>query len=102
MRYNIHFSPTGGTKKVADILARNLGGEFCEVDICRDIEKMMSPQKVLETADAELQELIRPAGFFKQKCAYLKAVAAFIMTFCKRLLWMHCRQIPPYTTNTTP
>ena len=40
MRYNIHFSPTGGTKKVADILARNLGGEFCDVDICRDIEKM--------------------------------------------------------------
>ena len=40
MRYNIHFSPTGGTKKVADILVEHLGGEFCEVDICRDIEKM--------------------------------------------------------------
>ena len=35
---------------------------------------IMSPQRVLETADAELQELIRPAGFFKQKCAYLKAM----------------------------
>ena len=40
---------------------------------------VMSPQRVLETADAELQELIRPAGFFKQKCAYLKAVAQFII-----------------------
>ena len=40
MNYNIHFSPTGGTKKVADIMVRNLGGEFCDVDICRDIEKM--------------------------------------------------------------
>ena len=40
MRYNIHFSPTGGTKKVADILVSNLTSEFCEVDICRDIEKM--------------------------------------------------------------
>lgn len=40
MNYNIYFSPTGGTKKVADILVNNLGGEFCEVDICRDIEKM--------------------------------------------------------------
>ena len=40
MRYNIHFSPTGGTKKVAGILARNLGGVFCDVDICRDVEKM--------------------------------------------------------------
>ena len=40
MLYNIYFSPTGGTKKVADILVGNLGGGVCEVDICRDIEKM--------------------------------------------------------------
>ena len=40
---------------------------------------VMSPQKVLKTPDAELQELIRPAGFFKQKCAYLKAMAQFII-----------------------
>ena len=40
MNYNIYFSPTGGTKKVADILVSNLSGEFCNVDICRDIEKM--------------------------------------------------------------
>ena len=40
---------------------------------------VMSPQKVLETPDAELQELIRPAGFFKQKCAYLKAMAQIII-----------------------
>ena len=40
MLYNIYFSPTGGTKKVADILAGNLGGEVCEVDVCCDIEKM--------------------------------------------------------------
>ena len=40
MLYNIYFSPTGGTKKVADILVSNLTSEFCEVDICCDIEKM--------------------------------------------------------------
>ena len=40
MNYNIYFSPTGGTKKVADILVSKLDGEFCEVDICRDIESM--------------------------------------------------------------
>ena len=33
MNYNIYFSPTGGTKKVADILVGNLWGEVCEVDI---------------------------------------------------------------------
>ena len=40
MNYNIYFSPTGGTKRVADILVSNLNGEFCDVDICRDIESM--------------------------------------------------------------
>ena len=40
MNYNIYFSPTGGTKKVADILVSNLAGEFCDFDICRDIENM--------------------------------------------------------------
>ena len=40
---------------------------------------VMSPERVLATPDTELQELIRPAGFFTQKCAYLKAVAAFML-----------------------
>ena len=41
--------------------------------------KVMSPEKVLATPDSELQELIRPAGFFTQKCVYLKAMAAFML-----------------------
>ena len=40
---------------------------------------VMSPERVLATPDTDLQELIRPAGFFTQKCAYLKAVAAFML-----------------------
>ena len=40
---------------------------------------VMSPERVLATPDTELQELIRPAGFFKQKCAYLKAMAVFML-----------------------
>ncbi len=40
---------------------------------------VMSPECVLATSDDKLQELIRPAGFFTQKCAYLKAVAAFML-----------------------
>ena len=42
-------------------------------------ENIMSPQKFLEISDGRLQKLIRPAGFFKQKCAYLKAMAQFII-----------------------
>ena len=40
---------------------------------------VMSPERVLATPDTELQELIRPAGFFTQKCAYLKAMTAFML-----------------------
>ena len=57
MLYNIYFSPTGGTKKVADILVSNLGGEFCEVDICCDIEKM-----TLQTSDICLVSVPSFAG----------------------------------------
>ena len=40
---------------------------------------VMSPERVLATSDTDLQELIRPAGFFTQKCTYLKAMAAFML-----------------------
>jgi ferredoxin len=35
--YNIYFSPTGGTKKVADILVKELFSEYVNVDLCRSI-----------------------------------------------------------------
>ncbi|MBE6570377.1 MAG: 4Fe-4S ferredoxin [Ruminococcaceae bacterium] len=38
MLYNICFSPTGGTRKVADILAARLGGADRNIDLCRDPE----------------------------------------------------------------
>ena len=38
--YNIHFSPTGGTKKVAQILVDALGGQWLEIDLCRIPEAM--------------------------------------------------------------
>jgi len=37
--YNIHFSPTGGTKKVADIICSALEGDFIEIDLCGNIEQ---------------------------------------------------------------
>ena len=43
------------------------------------VADVMSPERILVTPDTELQELIRPAGFFTQKCAYLKAMAAFML-----------------------
>jgi len=32
--YEITFSPTGGTKKAADILSHSLSEEILEVDLC--------------------------------------------------------------------
>lgn len=34
MLYNIHFSPTGGTKRVADFLAKGFGGQWSDIDLC--------------------------------------------------------------------
>lgn len=35
--YSIYFSPTGGTKKVADILTSNLSGAYEEIDLSREV-----------------------------------------------------------------
>lgn len=34
-KYSLSFSPTGGTRKVADILTKALGGDWQEVDLCK-------------------------------------------------------------------
>jgi len=38
--YNIFFSPTGGTKKVADILVSSLSGTYVELDLCKPLEPL--------------------------------------------------------------
>lgn len=35
--YSIYFSPTGGTKKVADILGNAMAADWREVDLCREV-----------------------------------------------------------------
>ena len=40
---------------------------------------IVSPEAILKTPDDTLRELIRPAGFFKQKSVYLKPVAQFFL-----------------------
>ena len=44
MLYNIYFSPTGGTKKVANILVKNLNMEYKDIDLCFGIENMILQQ----------------------------------------------------------
>ena len=40
---------------------------------------IVSPEAILKTPDDTLRELIRPAGFFKQKSVYLKSAAQFFI-----------------------
>ncbi len=47
---------------------------------------LMSPEEILSVPEDDLRELIRPAGFFKQKSVYLKAVAEFFRTHEKAFL----------------
>lgn len=41
----------------------------------------LSPQFVLQAAEAELAQIIRPAGFFNQKTVYLKEVTAWFSNY---------------------
>lgn len=36
-KYNMYFSPTGGTKKVADHLVAGLNGSYSDIDLCVDV-----------------------------------------------------------------
>ena len=38
--YSIHFSPTGGTQIVADILAEGLQGEYQQIDLCHETDNI--------------------------------------------------------------
>lgn len=40
MNYNIYFSPTGGTKRVADCLVHHLQEEYKPIDLSKEIEPM--------------------------------------------------------------
>lgn len=45
MNYNIYFSPTGGTKKSADLLVKGLSGAYQEIDLCHEIAPMQLCQE---------------------------------------------------------
>ena len=39
--YSIYFSPTGGTRRVADLLAGALGGAWQQIDLCKEPEPVV-------------------------------------------------------------
>ncbi len=61
--YTISFSPTGGTKKVADRLAKNFGPEVQEIDLtnaaAEDTRFSCCPEEGLRRIEAERIVFIR-------------------------------------------
>ena len=49
-------------------------------------KELMTPERILSEPDETLREIIRPAGFFRQKCAYLKETARFFLENEKEFL----------------
>lgn len=50
---------------------------------------LTSPERVLAEPEDKLREIIRPAGFFRQKCAYLRAAAEFFLAHEEEYLLSH-------------
>lgn len=42
-------------------------------------ENLLSPEKIISCSPEKLKELIKPAGFFRQKAKYLKNLSKFIL-----------------------
>ena len=65
---------------VGTILTQNTAWSNVEKAIER-FEGDLSPERVMSLSMEELQEIIRPAGFFRQKAQYLKAVTEWFMNY---------------------
>ena len=65
---------------VGAILTQNTAWTNVEKAIER-FEGHMSPERIMNLPIEALQEIIRPAGFFRQKAQYLKAIAAWFMSY---------------------
>lgn len=48
--------------------------------------RLTTPERILSEPEESLQEVIRPAGFFRQKCTYLKEAARFFLENEKKFL----------------
>ena len=65
---------------VGAILTQNTAWSNVEKAIER-FEGDLSPERVMSLSMEELQEIIRPAGFFRQKAQYLKAVTEWFISY---------------------
>jgi len=79
---NLHWWPakTPYEIMVGAVLTQNTAWGNVEKAIARFGDRL-SPQFVQDVDTEELMDIIRPAGFFKQKAAYLKSVTAWFAKY---------------------
>jgi endonuclease-3 related protein len=65
---------------VGAVLTQNTAWDNVEKAVAR-FDGRLSPQFVEEASCADLAEIIRPAGFFNQKSAYLKTLTAWFKRY---------------------
>ena len=65
---------------VGAILTQNTAWINVEKALKR-FEKNLSPERILKLPIEVLQNIIRPAGFYKQKSQYLKAVTEWFISY---------------------
>lgn len=78
---------------VGAILTQNTSWTNVEKAMER-FEGILSPERILDLPLEELQEIIRPAGFFRQKSQYLKAVTEWFMSYNGDLKLIKRRPLP--------
>lgn len=79
---DLHWWPakTSYEVMVGAILTQNTAWMNVEKAIER-FEGNLSPELILSLPIEDLQEIIRPAGFYRQKSQYLKAITEWFMTY---------------------
>jgi endonuclease-3 related protein len=65
---------------VGAVLTQNTAWTNVEKAI-RQFDGGLSPERIIDLPAEKLQEIIRPAGYFRQKSQYLKAVTEWFMSY---------------------
>ncbi len=78
---------------VGAVLTQNTAWSNVEKAIGR-FEGELSPERILNLPPEELQEIIRPAGFFRQKAQYLKDVTGWLMGYGCSMDLLRRRPLP--------
>lgn len=78
---------------VGTILTQNTAWSNVEKALER-FDGDLSPERIMELPIVELQEIIRPAGFFRQKSEYLRAVTEWFMSYDCDINLIKSRPLP--------